>query len=485
MKNLIFAMSMAVLMPWSAGTAGPLDTLSSNGWYQAQTTNQCPTNGCDVHSSCDTSGFMYIFGGCVYGNNAGGTHSNEVLRFKVAGDSIGWVDRLYACNASNNPWHGSCQAGQTYDIKRNAVWISNFFGTLGPCQSGSSSTGQLYRFQCPNGPITKISDRALASNYLSYDPVNDMVIGVNSNGNGIVIYKCDSNTQRSVAYPFANYGRTFEVPRCFDTKRGLFVITQWSNLATKVNASGDTVLDTVKLMKSVWCLNPATGAWSKKTPPTFPWVFNAELAYDPVHDKYMYFGSTYSCQWKSTVPEVWAYDYDSNTWTRMPDNGRRFNSANPALSTWPGFRFKECWAFSPKSNAFVTWGHTTYGDCSDPLYSDEAAKLPLWIYRYDTSRTTALDAGTLAPAAGLEITASPNPSASFTIMAGTKSPAKCEITDISGRLIASLNLTATQGRQTAVWRGTDMQGKNIPAGIYLVRLHAGNNIFSKKLILAR
>jgi hypothetical protein len=237
MKLPFFPILALAAFLWTMSSALPLDTLRSNAWLQVQTTNQCPTNGCDVHCAIDTTGYMYIFGGCLYGNNAGGTHSNEVLRFKVAGDSLGRVDKLYGCNASNNPWHGSCQAGQTYDSKRNCVWISNVFGGIGACQSGSSATGQLYKFQCPNGPITKASDAVLTSNYLSYDPINDMVIGINQNGGGgstaAVLYSCANNTTTMVNYPFTNQGRPYEVTRCFDTKRGLLVITLWSSLATK------------------------------------------------------------------------------------------------------------------------------------------------------------------------------------------------------------------------------------------------------------
>ena len=484
MKRLIVITLLSLVLSGPAGAA-PLDTLSSNGWYQAVTRNQCPTQGCDVHAAIDTAGFMYIFGGCVYGNNAGGTHSNEVLRFKVAGDSIGWVDKLYRCNDSRNPWHGSCQAGQCYDSKRNCVWLSNVFGGLGSCQSGASATSQLYRFQCPNGPVTRASQRSMRSNYITYDPVHDKLIGVSSTGSGIVIYDCAADVMQSVAYPFTNAGRVYEVPCCVDTKRGLFVITQWSRLLTKVDVAGDTVLDTARLMKDVWFLNTETREWTKKTPPTYPWMWNAELAYDPVHDKYVYFGRTYSCRWGAKVSEVYVYDYDSNTWTRMPENGRSYNSSNPAQSTWPAIRTKHSWEYSVKSNAFVTWGHTTYGDCDDPLYSDDNLKTPLWLYRLDTAQASGVNKKVLAGPVSPSLTVSPNPFNTTVKIAGSRqrladSDIGIIIYDINGKIVYELSATSYQLSAGITWSAAGLS-----PGLYLVRARVGSRTLEKKITLLK
>ncbi len=65
-------------------------------------------------------------------------------------------------------------------------------------------------------------------------------------------------------------------------------------------------------------------------------------------------------------------------------------------------------------------------------------------------------------------------------------PASVAIFDIQGRQIAKLAQgTLAQGRHVLAWEGRDAAGRQVPAGIYLVRLAAGDVHESRKVVMRR
>ncbi len=63
---------------------------------------------------------------------------------------------------------------------------------------------------------------------------------------------------------------------------------------------------------------------------------------------------------------------------------------------------------------------------------------------------------------------------------------RLEIFDLMGRNIKTLvNRTQGAGRHFILWNGDDHAGNQVGAGVYLYRLHAGNKIFTRKMILMK
>ena len=66
------------------------------------------------------------------------------------------------------------------------------------------------------------------------------------------------------------------------------------------------------------------------------------------------------------------------------------------------------------------------------------------------------------------------------------SDVRLEIYDLMGRNIKTLvNQTQGTGRHFITWNGNDHTGNQVGAGVYLYRLHAGNKIFTRKMILMK
>ena len=61
-----------------------------------------------------------------------------------------------------------------------------------------------------------------------------------------------------------------------------------------------------------------------------------------------------------------------------------------------------------------------------------------------------------------------------------------EIFDMKGRLINNLvSKIQNSGKHYVRWNGVDFSGKNVSAGIYIYQLKAGENIFSRKMVLMK
>jgi hypothetical protein len=429
--------SLVLLAAVSAFSAVNYGSLQPDTWVQQALSGGVVNQGGDVHWACDTTGNAYIFGACTYGGQAGGSHNSDVYRFNL---QTGGVEML--SNASNNRlgWSSACQNGITFDRTRNCMWI------------GNNSSATFWKYQCPNGPLTQMA-KGSGTNYQTYcvyDNVNDLVYVPDDYT--LRIYNCRTNSWKAaVNWPFSaiNY---FDVPCCFDSKRGLFVITL-------AGPYGDTV--TAHHCLDVWFFNGATSTWSKKTPATRPAGYQRDMAYDAVNDKYVYFGG-------NCPSELWLYDYDSNAWTKVAQNGRSFNDANPSASTWPPARHKHCWAYSPKYNVCANWGGGQWADAACTDY--DAGSQPIWVYRLG-SGTTGISSPRLRES---RPRVSPNPfHACVTVF--LEGPARSAI------------IVDPLGRRVQEWTGPAgsfvWQPRGMPGGLYLFRADMGNQSLTAPIML--
>jgi N-acetylneuraminic acid mutarotase len=124
-----------------------------------------------------------------------------------------------------------------------------------------------------------------------------------------------------------------------------------------------------------WAYDPAADTWVKMKPETAPSErYAALMAYDAESDRVVFFGgglSPTNC-WDDT----WAYDYNTNTWTKM----------QPAVS--PPQRVYHNMVYIPEIDRVLLWGGTTPLDTPD---------LRVWAYDYNTNTWTAQEAPLGAP----------------------------------------------------------------------------------------
>ena len=453
--NLILCL-LLVFCAAPARAAVDFGALGDNDWVQQACSGNGPENGGDVHWAIDTAGYAYMFGGCTYGNGAGGTHNNDVYRFNLL---TGFVDHLSGCAGNTLDYKGGCQAPHCYDSKRNCVWTSQGFSST--CGSGRSG---LMKFQCPDGPLTVVNAQG-GGHYYCYDPVNDLVYLPTAYDGGLNIYNPGTNTWSNVSYPADTRGlESFAVPCCADTKRGLFIMTMWCDY-------GET-----QLTDAVWIFNGATRQWAVRTPALTPQFYagnvSMELAYDALNDKYVYFGiGPDKC-----TSEVWAYDYATDTWAQSPMNGRSYNDANRAASTWPPARSCHTWAYCAKYNAFASWGGGIWTGAACTDYDNGAQ--PVWIYRLKTDPSGIVGSSVKLPEnAGLDIF--PNPFRSSVVI---RFPADvpgngCSVYDPGGRLIKYFS--------SARGNSVRWDAGNAAAGVYLLRAGSGNRHYIHTLLLQK
>jgi hypothetical protein len=83
----------------------------------------------------------------------------------------------------------------------------------------------------------------------------------------------------------------------------------------------------------------------------------------------------------------------------------------------------------------------------------------------------------------------PNPFAKSTeinFYAPVRGDMKLEVFDMKGNLVNTLISGMTEaGAHTALWNGTDTQGKAVATGSYVYRLTAGSTVLSKTMVLVR
>lgn len=215
------------------------------------------------------------------------------------------------------------------------------------------------------------------------------------------------------------------------------------------------------------------------------------------------------------------YDPATDTWTRksdMPTSSRHALSTSaldgkiytiggyvPGVVGYPGVAIVE--VYDP---AMDTW--TTASDMLTGRFGHRSSVVDGKIYviggmgywirtaygiveEYDPSKDLAgevtVDKATLASMVE-EFTVLPaypnpfNPSTTITYGIDTDSKITVQIYDITGQLITTfLNKEQTQGWHSVVWNGTNNKGTQSPAGIYLSKITAGNDVKTNKLMLLK
>jgi hypothetical protein len=113
------------------------------------------------------------------------------------------------------------------------------------------------------------------------------------------------------------------------------------------------------------------------------------------------------------------------------------------------------------------------------------------VVTYHATRTVTVDKAPL-PSVVEEFTVLPaypnpfNPSTTITYGIDTDSKITVQIYDITGQLITTLLKTEqTQGWHSVIWNGTNNKGTQAPAGIYLSKITAGNEVKTNKLMLLK
>jgi hypothetical protein len=460
-----------------------LDTISDNGIAAIQPTNQFPVYGGDVKCAIDTSGYAYMMGGCTYLGAAEGTHNADVFRINI---KTGRFDLLY--NNATDPYPGGCQSGHAYDPTRNCVWFGNGGGSSLPAC-------QVWKFQCPDGPITKYSDTTLGScfsganaNYWHFDTTNDLLIGVGAYGLSL-FYPATRDTH-FVPYPYQSYLAPYEIPTCFDTKRGLVAITL---AQVSWYPSNDTGVPANNI-RDIWFFNTTSKTWSKKSPVNVPPLYRCEMTYDSRNDKYIYFGSGFDFCWipgASCETQIWAYDPVTNAWEKMDPAGRAFNHALSTASTWPAARMKGAWAYSEKYNVCMNWGGGVYGFGLDVVATadcqDVGLQNPLWLYRYAGGAGTSVESRK-PEGRSFEIVPNPfNPSTTirFNISGAAVKKAEVSVFDASGRCIRKLSAECTGGNGAVEWNGRDDLNRTAGSGVYLYKVSVGKRSFLEKGLLLK
>jgi hypothetical protein len=141
------------------------------------------------------------------------------------------------------------------------------------------------------------------------------------------------------------------------------------------------------------------------------------------------------------------------------------------------------------------WGGTSTATKDDwsftPLsYTYPAVTTNLTDQAYvGTDLTLAVEDITALPTEFMVLPAYPNPfNPSTTIRYGldTDSYVTINIYDISGQLISTLvNTNETQGWYSVIWNGTNSQGTQVPAGLYISRITSDNEVRTTKLMLLK
>ena len=115
----------------------------------------------------------------------------------------------------------------------------------------------------------------------------------------------------------------------------------------------------------------------------------------------------------------------------------------------------------------------------DPFGSLNDTTVTLTMHRHSTP---VLDP---APSGRLRLAAWPNPARGDVVLGFSAPPGKAELTivDLAGRRVATLFDGAAAGPHEARWNGRAVDGRPLPSGVYLVRLAAGGEVKTRRLVL--
>ncbi|WP_169788192.1 T9SS type A sorting domain-containing protein [Rufibacter tibetensis] len=89
----------------------------------------------------------------------------------------------------------------------------------------------------------------------------------------------------------------------------------------------------------------------------------------------------------------------------------------------------------------------------------------------------------------VETTLYPNPfslSTTFSFVAKQRSQAVIKVTDLGGKVVATLlDASVTPGLQTVRWNGTDQNGRVLPTGMYFISIQAGSEKATRRVAFIR
>ena len=79
-----------------------------------------------------------------------------------------------------------------------------------------------------------------------------------------------------------------------------------------------------------------------------------------------------------------------------------------------------------------------------------------------------------------------NPSTTLSFATPASGHVRLQVIDLGGRLVATLvDRVVTAGRHTVVWDGRDAAGREVPSGVYLSRIEAGDAVARGRMTLVR
>jgi hypothetical protein len=124
--------------------------------------------------------------------------------------------------------------------------------------------------------------------------------------------------------------------------------------------------------------------------------------------------------------------------------------------------------------------------CSFPRWDDETIIEPepsLFVYQMPLPAS----APKLQPTALVAIVPNPfNPTTTIHYNLAASSRVDIKVYDVSGRLIQELaSGTQVAGPQSVVWTGTDRRGAHVASGVYFVRMVAGGQVFTRKMVMLK
>jgi hypothetical protein len=79
-----------------------------------------------------------------------------------------------------------------------------------------------------------------------------------------------------------------------------------------------------------------------------------------------------------------------------------------------------------------------------------------------------------------------NPKTEFRFDLSSSGPARLAVYSLEGRLVTTLlRETMTAGRHAVPWDGRDDNGREVSSGVYLLKLEAGRDQATRKIVLAK
>ena len=79
-----------------------------------------------------------------------------------------------------------------------------------------------------------------------------------------------------------------------------------------------------------------------------------------------------------------------------------------------------------------------------------------------------------------------NPATTISYELDQAGPVDLQIFDLAGRLVRTLHSgNETAGRHEKIWLGRDRMGRSVATGVYFYRLRAGDEVESRRMLLAK